>query len=155
MIDAGLGGSGPNGLVAAVTLAAQGRSVTVVEASDGIGGGCRSAEVTRPGFIHDLGAAIHAVGAGSPVMRALPLERHGLGWLHPDIPLAHPLDGGGAAILHRSLDATARGLRDDERRWRRLFGPLVRSWDRILPGRASRTLPRSSANSSSPSVTRP
>ncbi len=132
MVDAVVVGSGPNGLVAAVTLAAQGHSVTVVEASDNIGGGCRSAEVTLPGFVHDLGAAIHALGAGSPLLRALPLERHGLEWLHPDIPLAHPLQGDSPALLHRSIDDTALGLGKDERAWRRLFGPLVDKWEPLL-----------------------
>ncbi len=134
MVDAVVIGSGPNGLTAAVTLARHGRSVTVLEAADTIGGGCRSAALTLPGYVHDVGAAIHALGAGSPTMTALPLERHGLGWIHPEIPLAHPLDGGRAAVLHRALERTTAGLGDDGAAWRRLFEPLVADWDRLLPG---------------------
>lgn len=133
MVDAIVIGSGPNGLAAAVTLARNGRSVTVLEAADTIGGGCRSAPLTLPGYVHDLGAAIHALGASSPVLTALPLERHGLAWRQPEIPLAHPLDGGRAAVLHRSLDQTAADLGDDGTAWRRLFAPLVARWDQILP----------------------
>ena len=88
--DAVVVGAGPNGLAAAITLAREGRSVTVFEAADTIGGGCRSAELTLPGFVHDVCAAIHPMAVASPFFRSLPLRDHGLEWIHPDIPLAHP-----------------------------------------------------------------
>ena len=105
--DAIVVGAGPNGLAAAITLAEAGRSVCVFEARATIGGGCRSAELTLPGFVHDICSAIHPLGMGSPFMRKLPLSDFGLAWIQPDIPLAHPLDDGTAVALHRSLDATA------------------------------------------------
>lgn len=118
-------GAGPNGLVAAVTLAGAGRRVLVVEAEERPGGGTRSAELTVPGAVHDVCSAIHPLGLASPALRSLPLADHGLRWIHPEVPLAHVLDDGRAALLHRSLDATADGLATDGRAWRRLFGPLV------------------------------
>jgi phytoene dehydrogenase-like protein len=126
-------GSGPNGLSAAITLAEAGRSVLVIEGSDTIGGGTRSAALTLPGFVHDVCAAVHALGAASPAFASMGLERHGLEWVHPDIALAHPLDGGRAGALYRSLDATVDGLGADGASWRRLFEPLIRSWDALVP----------------------
>jgi phytoene dehydrogenase-like protein len=117
-------GSGPNGLVAAITMAQAGRRVTVLEAEATPGGGCRTAELTVPGFRHDVCSAVHALGLGSPALRALPLAEHGVVWRHPEIPLAHPLPGG-AALLHRSIDATVAGLDADGESWRRLMQPLV------------------------------
>src|SRR5438445_13292362 len=92
--DAVVVGSGPNGLAAAIRLAQEKLSVLVLEANDTIGGGTRSAELTLPGYTHDLCSAVHPLGIGSPFFRKLPLERYGLHWLQPDFPLAHPLDGG-------------------------------------------------------------
>ncbi|MDE3132431.1 MAG: NAD(P)/FAD-dependent oxidoreductase [Acidobacteriota bacterium] len=92
-------GAGPNGLAAAIMLARAGRSVIVYEARDTIGGGCRSAELTLPGFVHDVCSAIHPLAANSPFFRALPLEQYGLEWIQPNAPLAHPLDDGSAAVL--------------------------------------------------------
>ncbi|MGD9999438.1 MAG: phytoene desaturase family protein [Ilumatobacteraceae bacterium] len=132
-LDAVVVGAGPNGLVAAITLAAAGRSVHVVEASDTVGGGCRTDELTLPGFRHDVCATVHALGASSPAFRDLDLARHGVEWVHPDVPLAHPLDDGTAGVLHRSLDETARGLGPDGRAWRRVMGQPVRQWDALLP----------------------
>jgi phytoene dehydrogenase-like protein len=126
-------GSGPNGLAAGVTLARAGRSVLVLEGSDTIGGGTRSAELTLPGFVHDVCAAVHALGAASPAFAAMGLDRHGLQWVHPDIALAHPLDGGRAAALHRSIATTADGLGADATAWRRLLGPLLDRYDELLP----------------------
>ncbi len=131
--DAIVIGSGPNGLGAAITLAGAGRSVTVFEAQDTVGGGARSEKLTLPGFVHDVCSAVHPLAVSSPLFRSLPLERHGLAWVHPQLPLAHPLDGGTAAILHRSLDATAATLGPDEAAYRRLMSPLVRDWDRLAP----------------------
>ena len=131
--DAIVIGSGPNGLGAAITLAGAGRSVTVFEAQDTVGGGARSENLTLPGFVHDVCSAVHPLAVSSPLFRSLPLERHGLAWVHPQLPLAHPLDGGTAAILHRSLDATAAALGPDEAAYRRLMSPLVRDWDKLVP----------------------
>src|SRR5215204_7691641 len=108
--DAVVVGAGPNGLAAAVELARNGRSVAVLEAKETVGGGTRSAETTRPGFIHDLGSAIHPLGYASPFFRSLPLREHGLEWIHPSATLAHPFDDGTAVVLERSIEATAAGL---------------------------------------------
>ncbi len=99
--DAIVVGSGPNGLAAAITLARAGCSVLVYEANATIGGGARSAELTLPGFLHDVCSAVHPLAAGSPFFKTLPLERLGLEWIEPEIPLAHPLDDGSAACLYR------------------------------------------------------
>lgn len=131
--DAIVIGSGPNGLGAAITLAGAGRSVTVFEARDTVGGGARSEELTLPGFVHDVCSAVHPLAVSSPLFRSLPLERHGLAWVHPLLPLAHPLDGGTAAVLHRSLAATAAALGPDGVAYRRLMSPLLRDWDRLAP----------------------
>ena len=132
--DAIVVGSGPNGLAAAIVLARAGRSVRVVEAAATPGGGCRSAELTRPGFVHDICSAVHPMGVTSPFFRTLPLDRHGLSWVHPELCMAHPLDDGTAAVLDRSLDRTAEGLGEDGRAWERLMGPLVQRWDDLLDG---------------------
>jgi phytoene dehydrogenase-like protein len=118
-------GSGPNGLAGAIALAQAGLEVTILEAKETIGGGTRSAELTLPGFTHDVCSAIHPMAVGSPFFRSLGLERHGLQWIHPPAPLAHPLDDGTAVVLERSVDATAEALGADARAYRRLFGPLV------------------------------
>ena len=122
-------GSGPNGLVAAITLARAGWDVTVYEAASRPGGGMRSEELTVPGAIHDVCSAIHPLAVGSPAFREIAasgaLAEHGLEWVHSAVPLAHPLDGGRAAVLHRSIEDTAVGLGDDASAYRRLFGPLV------------------------------
>jgi phytoene dehydrogenase-like protein len=124
-LDAVVVGSGPNGLVAACTLAGEGLKVLVLEAEDQPGGGSRSEELTLPGFVHDPCSTVHALGLASKAMRALPLEEHGVVWVHPELPLAQPLDGGSSVPLHRSVDDTAAGLGDDARAYRRLMGPLV------------------------------
>jgi phytoene dehydrogenase-like protein len=131
--DAVVVGAGPNGLAAAITIARAGRSVVVYEAAATPGGGARSAEVTLPGFSHDPCSAIHPTALASPFFRSLDLARLGLEWIHSPAPLAHPLDGGRAAVLERSLADTAAVLGDDGRAWRRTFGPLVRAAEDLVP----------------------
>ena len=131
--DAVIIGSGPNGLGAAVTLARAGWKTLVIEAAATPGGGTRTEELTLPGFLHDVCSAVHPTAAASPLFRALKLEEHGLRLIHPEIPLAHPLDGGGAAVLHRSLEETAAGLGADGRNYRRLFAPLVEHAESLYP----------------------
>ncbi len=118
-------GSGPNGLAAAIALARAGRRVRVLEAEASLGGGCRSAELTLPGFVHDTCSTVHALALASPFLRTLPLAEHGLELAHPQAPLAHPLDDGSAVMLERSVEQTASGLGADELAYRRLFGPLA------------------------------
>ncbi|MFN2542572.1 MAG: phytoene desaturase family protein [Chthoniobacterales bacterium] len=129
--DAVIVGSGPNGLAAAITLARAGCSVLVLEANETIGGGARSAELTLPGFVHDVCSAVHPLAAGSPFFKSLPLERLALQWIQPDIPLAHPLDDGTATCLHRDVDQTADLLGSDARVYRALMQPLARDWGKL------------------------
>jgi phytoene dehydrogenase-like protein len=131
--DAVVVGSGPNGLAAAITLARESRSVLVLERGDTVGGGMRSAELTEPGFLHDVCSAIHPLATGSPFFSELPLAEHGLALVHPDAPLAHPLDDGTAVMLERSVEATAAGLGPDAAAYRKLFEPLVRDQGRLIP----------------------
>lgn len=128
MTDAVVVGSGPNGLAAAVALARAGHSVTVLEAADTIGGGTRTEEMTLPGVLHDVCSAVHPFAVASPFLSSLPLAEHGLEWCWPEVDLVHPLIGGTAGVLYRSLDDTEAGLGDDGRAWRRTFGPLARSF---------------------------
>ena len=130
-LDAVVVGSGPNGLAAAITVARAGRSVLVLEGEETIGGGTRSAELTLPGFLHDVCSAVHPLGAASPFFRTLPLAEHGLEWIHPSAPLAHPLDDGSAVVIERSIAMTARNLGPDGDRYAQLMGPLVSNWPRL------------------------
>src|SRR5262249_38593751 len=125
-------GSGPNGLAAAITLARAGRAVLVREAQPTIGGGVRSAELTLPGFVHDVCSPIHPLAVASPFFRSLPLSTHGLEWIGPPAPLAHPFDDGSAAMLERSVAATGATLGRDAEAYRRLMAPLVDSWTLLL-----------------------
>jgi phytoene dehydrogenase-like protein len=124
-------GSGPNGLAAAAVLARAGMEVTVLEAADEIGGGTRSGEAILPGLLHDHCSAIHPMAVGSPLLAELDLPRHGLTWLLPDIDCVHPLDGGTAGVLHRSVTDTAAGLAGDGPRWRALFSAPAARFDTL------------------------
>ena len=129
--DAVVVGAGPNGLAAAVELARNGRSVAVLEAAEIVGGGASSAELTLPGFVHDLGSAIHPLGYASPFFRTLPLEEHGLEWVHPPAPLAHPFHDGSAAVLERSVEETGRQLAGDAAAYTKLMRHIVEDTSRI------------------------
>ncbi|MBF6063152.1 NAD(P)/FAD-dependent oxidoreductase [Nocardia terpenica] len=129
MTDAVVVGSGPNGLAAAVILARAGLEVEVHEAADTVGGGCRTAELTLPGYHHDVCAGAHPMALASPFFRAFDLAAHGVEMLVPEVSYAHPLDGGVAALAWRDLERTAAGLGRDGGAWRRLFGPIVRHWE--------------------------
>ncbi|MGW9803921.1 phytoene dehydrogenase-like protein [Micrococcus sp. 093350064-1] len=127
-------GAGPNGLTAAALLAREGWEVDVFERAPVPGGACASAPVLGEGTVVDLGAAGHPFGVASPVFRELGLTDHGLAWLHPAMPMGHPLPDGPAALLHRDLEATAAGLGVDARAWRAVHGALVAHVDEILAG---------------------
>src|SRR5512133_2558690 len=129
--DAVIVGSGPNGLAAAITLARAGSSVLVYEANATIGGGARSAELTLPGFVHDVCSAVHATAVASPFLRTLPLARYGLEWIDPPACIAHPFDDGTAAIVERSLERTAAALGLDGEAYTRVYGGLQRNWPRL------------------------
>lgn len=126
--DAVVVGSGPNGLAAAITLAQAGLSVTLLEGHEQIGGGLRSAPLTLPGYTHDVCATVHVFGELSPAFRELPLQAHGLRWILPGAPAAHPLDDGSAVMLERSVDETAAGLGQDGRAYKRLIGSIEAHW---------------------------
>jgi phytoene dehydrogenase-like protein len=132
--DAAVVGGGPNGLAAAIVLARAGRSVRLFEARDTVGGGCRSAELTLPGVLHDVCSAVHPLGRSSPLFRELGLERHGLEWIEPPVQIAHPLDDGSAALVYRDIEATAAtfGSPEDARLYRRWLVPLSRDWELIV-----------------------
>jgi phytoene dehydrogenase-like protein len=130
--DAIVVGSGPNGLAAAIRLAQTGKSVVVLEAANTPGGGVRSAELTLPGFVHDVCSTVYAMVACSPFLRELPLNQHGLDWVFPPAPLAHPLDDGSAVMLHQSFDETVRSLGPDGEGYRKLAGDLVARWQDLL-----------------------
>ncbi len=131
MLDVVVVGAGPNGLAAAITCAEAGRSVLVLEAADTVGGGSRSAALTLPGFVHDVCSAIHPFAAVSPFFAAAGLAEHGLELVHPEVPLVHPLDGGRAGVLHRSLADTVEQLDGDGVAWDRLIGWTTRHWPNI------------------------
>jgi phytoene dehydrogenase-like protein len=130
--DAVVVGAGPNGLAAAILLAQSGHSVLLVEGKETVGGGSRTAELTLPGYAHDICSAVHPMGVGSPFLRTLPLADHGLEWIQPPAPAAHPLDDGTAVTLERSVEETCAGLGGDSRAYRNLMAPLVEKWDRLV-----------------------
>lgn len=130
--DAVVVGSGPNGLAAAIVMLQKGYSVLVVEGQSTAGGGCRSAELTLPGFIHDVCSSVHPLGFGSPFFRTLPLAEHGLTWIEPAAPFAHPFDGGKAVLVHHSVDETAEQLGIDASHYRRFINNLLPAdWESI------------------------
>lgn len=131
MTDAVVVGAGPNGLAAAIELARAGRSVKVIERADDVGGGSRTAELTLPGFHHDVCSAVHPLAAGSPFLRGLELERYGLELVAPQLDAAHPLDDGTAVAFRRSLTETAVGLGVDGGRYGRLLGPFADNWPEL------------------------
>ncbi|HEY1134012.1 MAG TPA: NAD(P)-binding protein, partial [Nocardioides sp.] len=128
-------GSGPGGLAAAVTLAAAGCDVTVVEAADQVGGGLRSGELTLPGLVHDHCAGFHPLAVENAFTGAHDLAAHGLEWARAPIELAHPLTDGTGAVVERDLATTLAGIAAlsprDATTWRRLFGPAVGGWDAV------------------------
>jgi phytoene dehydrogenase-like protein len=130
--DAVVVGSGPNGLSAAITLARAGLKVLVLEAKDSPGGGTRTAELTLPGFKHDICSAIQPLTLASPFFRSLPLEEYGVRWIYPEAEAAHPLDGEPAVLVERSVEATAERLGPDRRAYTRLMAPLVREWQPLM-----------------------
>lgn len=134
--DAVVIGSGPNGLAAAITLQQKGLSVLIIEGKDEIGGGLRSAELTLPGFVHDICSAIHPLAIGSPFFETLPLNQHGLEYIIPEIAAAHPFDDGTEAVVYNSIHKTAKSLGIDEKAYLNLMEPVVNDW----PGIASDVL---------------
>ena len=126
-------GSGPNGLAAAVALAQAGLQVDVYEAEAVPGGGARSLPLTLPGFLHDFGSAVHPMAVASPFFSSLPLKDHGLEWIQPSAPVAHPLDDGTAVMLERDLGEAEKALGEDGKQWRRLFGPFAEHWNELAP----------------------
>jgi phytoene dehydrogenase-like protein len=132
MLDAVVVGAGPNGLTAAVELARRGFSVAVFEARSTVGGGARTEELTLPGFRHDPCSAAHPLAINSPAFRALPLERYGLEWLHAELPMAHPVPDGSAAVLARTVGETAASFGPrDAGAYRRLVEPFLPKWDTL------------------------
>jgi phytoene dehydrogenase-like protein len=129
--DAIVVGSGPNGLSAAIRLQQAGVSVLLLEAKDTIGGGMRTAELTLPGFHHDICSAVHPMAVGSPFFSTLPLADYGLEFVHSPLAAAHPFDNGSAAFLARSLDDTARALGADEKVYRDLIKPVADHWEEV------------------------
>jgi phytoene dehydrogenase-like protein len=130
-IDAVVVGAGPNGLTAAATLAEAGVAVRVYEAASMIGGGARTEALTLPGFLHDPCSAVHPLGAGSPAFRRLGLQDHGLEWIHPEIPMAHPIGTGGVALLSRSPTDTAESLGRAGPAYLRMVRPFLDRWDAV------------------------
>lgn len=131
--DAVVVGGGPNGLTAAVELARRGLRVELFEAHDTVGGGARTEELTLPGFRHDPCSAVHPLGIGSPAFSRMPLDRYGLEWLHPELPMAHPFPDGSAVTLARTVGETAMSLGPrDAGTYRRLMEPWTGHWDTLV-----------------------
>src|SRR5882724_9077760 len=131
--DAVVIGSGPNGLCAGIRLEQAGRKVLIREAQPTIGGSCRSAALTLPGFTHDICATVQALACVSPFMKSLPLEEHGLELVYPPASYAHPLDDGTAAIAERTVEATAATLGQDRDAYIRKLDPFAKKWNELAP----------------------
>ncbi|WPP49685.1 phytoene desaturase family protein [Catalinimonas niigatensis] len=131
--DAVIVGSGPNGYAAGIRLLQEGLSVLMIESQEEIGGGVRSAELTLPGFVHDIGSTVHPLAYASPYLSTLPLHQHGLRWIQPEAPLAHPLEEGEAIIMYRELEKTAAQLGKDEQAYIKLMQSAVDDWEQIAP----------------------
>jgi phytoene dehydrogenase-like protein len=132
-IKASVIGSGPNGLAAAIVLAQAGLQVDVFEAEPTPGGAARTLQLTLPGFAHDFGSAVHPLAAGSPFFSTLPLQNHGLHWIHSPAAVAHPLDDGSAVVLERDLKNIHATLGADSAAWVRLVQPFVDKWQEFAP----------------------
>jgi|SRR5579872_1780184 len=126
-------GAGPNGLAAAIVLARAGLQVDVFEAESTPGGAVRSMELTLPGFLHDFGSAVYPLAVGSPFFSSLPLQDHGLRWIHSPAPLAHPLDDGTAVVLEHDLEDAKSSLGVDGNAWARLVHPFAEHWREFAP----------------------
>jgi len=131
--DAVVVGSGPNGLAAAILMQQNGLSVLVIEGKETIGGGMRSAELTLPGYLHDICSAIHPLAVSSPFFQTLPLAEYGLEFIYPDIAAAHPFDDGSVAILKHSIEETASQFGIDQKAYIDLIQPVVADWPLIAP----------------------
>jgi phytoene dehydrogenase-like protein len=128
MSDAIVIGAGPNGLAAAIRLAEAGRQTLILEAADAPGGAVRTEELTLPGFLHDTYSSVYPAGAASPVWGRMPLEQHGLEWVHPEAAYAHPLPGGDARLLYRDLDRTTANVGG---RWAEFVEPFLKNFDAV------------------------
>lgn len=131
--DAVIVGAGPNGLAAGIMLARAGKKVLILEANDTVGGGCRSRELTLPGFTHDMCSSIHSFVPSSPFFRQVPLKDFGAEWIAPPVALAHPFDDGSAAMVMQSLEETAAALGPDRDAYLRLMSPLVQNAEQLIP----------------------
>jgi phytoene dehydrogenase-like protein len=131
--DAVIVGSGPNGLAAGIVLSQKGLSVLLLEGRSSVGGGLRSAELTLPGYVHDICSAVHPLAVGSPFFPTLPLAAHGLDFIYPPVAAAHPLDGGVAALLAGTVDEGAERLGEDGNAYLELVKPIVRDWPALAP----------------------
>ena len=132
MYDAIIIGSGPNGLSAGIYLAQKGLKVQILEAAETVGGGMRTAELTLPGFHHDICSSVHPMGVLSPYLKQLHLENYGLEWIYPKVSVAHPLDHEPAVILSKSVAETAVNLGVDAKPYKRLIGPLAKRIDWLM-----------------------
>ena len=130
--DAIVVGAGPNGLAAAIRIVQGGFSTLLLERSTEVGGACKTEELTLPGFRHDIGSGVHPLALGSPFFSSLPLEKYGLAWCQPEVPLAHPINQTEIATLRRSISETGISLGRDAKAYQRLFEPIVSRWQALL-----------------------